>query len=58
MLKTKRLVREGINKLELSTARQVRTVFYVVYLQHGDTMLEFVSTLNGLRQLLASQGPA
>ena len=32
-------------------------MFYLVYLQHGDKILEFVNTLNGLFIFLASQGP-
>ena len=35
----------------------MRTRIYFVYLQHGDKILEFVNTLNGLLQFLASQGP-
>ena len=34
--KKRRLVREGFKKLKLLESRQVRTLFYFVYLQHGD----------------------
>ena len=57
VMKIKRLVREGLKKLKLWAARSVRTRIYFVYLQHGDKILEFVNTLNGLLQFLTSQGP-
>ena len=57
IMKIKRLVREGLKKLKWWAARSVRTRICFAYLQHGDKILEFVNTLNGLLQFLASQRP-
>ena len=58
MARKKHLVREGFKKLKPLTPRKVRTLFCFAYLQHGDEIIGFPKTLNGILQIVASGGLA